>query len=302
MVKSPSPRPVDLSVIVVSHNEGELLERTVRSLIATLPEQGTEVIIVDDQSDDDSTVFLKRLDRSSVRLIRSPERLGISAARNLGARSSCGEVIVFSDAHVHVYPGWAEPLWLTALKPFVGAVAPVVHSMHEPHIKGYGFTWRDPSLKMHWLRRRGTAPYPVPFLCGCFVALSRTLFEMTGGFDEGLIRWGSEDAELSLRLWRMGYECHVVPRSSVAHLFRKKFPYQVSWEGILHNTLRLATVHFGPRALSRVMQHWNDHAALPRATATLCLSDVWSRREKVQRTCRYPDTRVLDRFRIEALS
>jgi len=295
-------RSIDLSVVVVTHNEGDLLRQTVQSLVATLPERGAEVLVVDDQSSDGSTAFLSQPEWPSVRLLRSPRRLGISAARNLGGRVSRGSVIAFSDAHVEAYPGWAEPLCLAALKPYVGEVAPVVHSMHEPGIKGFGFTWRDPSLKMHWLRRRGTAPYAVPFLCGCFVAMSRRMFELTGGFDEGLIRWGSEDAELSLRLWRMGYECHVVPESAVAHLFRKKFPYQVSWDGILHNTLRLAMVHFGPRALARVMEHWRTHAALPRAMTTLCRSDVWSWREDVQRVCRIPETSILDRFGIDALS
>ena len=41
--------------------------------------------------------------------------------------------------------------------------------------------------------------------------MTRAVFEDCGGFDEGLPRWGCEDDELSLRLWMLGYECHVVP-------------------------------------------------------------------------------------------
>ena len=258
---TPLNHSLQLSIVVVTHNEGELLRQTVVSLLESVPTANVEIIVVDDQSTDGSTAFLSEPGWAPARLVTTPSRLGISPARNLGAAHAAGDVVVFSDAHVEAYRGWAEPLYLAAVKPFVGEVAPVVHSLREPHIKGFGFTWREASLKMHWLRRTASVAYPVPFLCGCFVALRRELFRDIGGFDDGLIRWGSEDAELSLRLWRMGYECQVVPASAVAHLFRKRFPYEVSWDGIIHNTLRLATVHFGDRALSRVLAFYRTHAA-----------------------------------------
>ena len=293
---------VQLSVVVVTHNEGERLRRTVESLLATLPGRGVEIAVVDDHSTDGSTAFLTEPGWMPARLVEAPEPLGISRARNLGAAQCSGEVIAFSDAHVEAHPNWAEPIYNAAMKPFVGEVAPVVHSMNEPGINGYGFTWRDASLKMNWLKQQGSVPYQVPFLCGCFVALRREVFHAAGGFDEGLIRWGSEDAELSLRLWRMGYECRVVPKSAVSHLFRKHFPYPVGWERIVHNTLRLATVHFGQRALSRVVDHYRIHVAFGAATARVCDGDTWSRRQQVESSCRFDDRWLFDRFRIDALT
>jgi polypeptide N-acetylgalactosaminyltransferase len=291
-----------MSVVIVTHNEQDRLKQTVESFLATLPARGTEIIVVDDQSDDGSSNFLSTEESSSLRLVRTPRRLGISGARNLGASLSTGTVLIFSDAHVRVHPGWSEPLYDTALKPFVGAVAPTVHSMNEPGIAGFGFTWRDASLKMNWLKQRGAAPYAVPFLCGCFIAMRRDIFRVTGGFDEGLITWGSEDAEISLRLWRMGYECQVAPKSAISHLFRKRFPYEVKWEGILHNTLRLATIHFGKRALSQVVGHYRKHAAFGGASARLSDSDVWRRRNYVREISRFEDQWLFDRFRISALT
>jgi len=286
---------------VVTHNEGDWLRKTVETFLSTLPAHGCEVIVVDDQSSDGSTAFLSLPEFARAQLIVTPQRLGISGARNLGGRAARAEVIVFSDAHVIAHAGWAEPLYNAAKLDFVGEVAPTVHSMHEPGICGWGFTWNAPSLKMHWLKRRGKGAYPVPFLCGCFVAMRREIFERTGGFDEGLIRWGSEDAEFSFRVWRMGYECHVVSTSAVSHLFRKKFPYEVKWEGVVHNTLRLATIHFGSRALARVVDHYRKFAAFPAAAATLADSNVWQRRELIQRESRLADSWLIDRFEIDVL-
>ena len=36
---------------------------------------------------------------------------------------------------------------------------------------------------------------------------------------------------------------------TLQHAFRARFPYEVKWEPVLHNRLRLATMHFGPRRL-----------------------------------------------------
>jgi GT2 family glycosyltransferase len=266
-----------LSVVIVSHNEGAYLRQTVDGMLATSPAD-TEVVVVDDQSTDGSADFLVGVN-GRVRLLRPRDRLGISRGRNLGGRAATGDVIVFSDAHVDTRPGWSEPLYAAAQKPSVGEVGPAVGLLGTPHMKGYGFTWRDASLKMHWLDKQGDTPYAVPFLCGCFVAMRRDVFDSIGGFDEGLIRWGSEDAELSLRLWRLGYECHVVPGSHVGHLFRKRFPYDVRWDTTLHNTLRLAAIHFGQRALSRVIDHYRTQAGFARAFSLLVDGDVWQRRE-----------------------
>jgi len=208
---------------------------------------------------------------------------------------------VFSDAHVRPYPGWAEPLLDAARRPGVGAVAPRVHSLTAPSTVGYGFTWHDPSLRMRWLDGDTGRPRPVPFLCGCFVAVPRPLFAEIGGFDEGLVGWGSEDAELSLRLWGLGYSCEVVPAAGVAHLFRRRFPYAVEPVAVMHNTFRLATVHLGEPALARVFAHHRRRPGFAPAYARLAASDVDERRDRVRRERVADAESLFARFGIRAL-
>ncbi|HTX39063.1 MAG TPA: glycosyltransferase family 2 protein, partial [Bryobacteraceae bacterium] len=107
-----------LSVVVISLNEGEALRRTVESLQAKLPEPW-EIIVVDDGSTDGSAGFLGE-GRPGVTLLRPPARLGVAGARNFGAAHATGDVLVFSDAHVLVRPGWAEALLEILARPEVG--------------------------------------------------------------------------------------------------------------------------------------------------------------------------------------
>jgi cellulose synthase/poly-beta-1,6-N-acetylglucosamine synthase-like glycosyltransferase len=258
-------------------------------------------VVVDDGSTDGGAAFLEG-GYHGVRLARPERRMGVAGARNHGAGLAAGDVLVFSDAHVQPQPGWLGPLIEALSDHEVGEVAPTVSSIEDPGNRGYGFTWRDASLGTAWLRARPEGPSEVPFVCGCFLAMRRSVFEAAGGFDDGALTWGSEDAELSLRLWRMGFRCVVVPESQVGHLFRRRFAYEVPWEATLHNTLRVGAVHFGARALGVLIDHWRGHAAFPDAYSRLLEGDVWSRREQVAQSARHGDRWFFERFAIEAFA
>lgn len=290
------PGRAGASVVVVSHNEGENLLRTVAVLHRTAPD-GTEIVIVDDCSTDGSIPAAVAA-FPDVRLVSACERLGVAGARNAGAAATTGDVVVFSDAHVEPSPGWL-PLLLDALQdPEVGEVAPTITDIHHPAVRGFGFTWPDLGMSVRWLRDRPDTVSDVPFICGCFLALRRETFDELGGFDDGLIRWGSEDAELSLRVWRRGLRCVVVPDAAVAHLFRPTFGYAVEWEHTLHNMLRVAAVHFPPDLLAATLDRLHGQPAFADATARLDLADIHELRAEEERHQRLDARAFLDRFAI----
>jgi GT2 family glycosyltransferase len=276
---SPSP---ELSVIVPALNEGDNLRGTVAGLNGTLPPK-SEIIVVDDGSTDGGCDFLRGT--RTVRLLEPDipgQRLGAPAARNKGAAAASGEVLIFLDAHVDVTPGWAEPLIAAALEPSVGAAAPGISVIGRPDCCGFGLRFSDAGLGVEWLPPPGEDA-EAPLLPGACLTIRRALFEELGGFDTGLIRWGSEDAELSLRLWMAGYALRLVPEVTVAHLFREHHPYAIDWTGVLHNMLRMALVHFGRERLALVInrqKHYRDFAS---AWALLMEGDAASRRAALHR-------------------
>ena len=285
-------QPVGESVVVVSHNEGANLLRTVRGLDAALPSDA-EIIVIDDSSTDGS---VEALPGDRVRVIRPESRLGIAAARNLGAAESRGEVIIFSDAHVDVNPGFLDPLREILARPGVGAVGPVVSNRDDPTVKGFGFRWRDAALNIEWLGKQGSAPHPVPMLVGCFLAVRRDAFEAVGGFDAEMIVYGHEDAELSMRLWTSGYECLLAPEVDVVHLFRTRHPYEVDWTATLHNLLRVAVVHFEAERCRRVLACLTSQDALPSAFARLLDGDAWERRRRNRSARKHDDDWYFRKF------
>ncbi len=291
-----------LSVIVISLNEGESLRRTVDNLLATLP-GSSEIIVVDDGSTDQSTGFLSE-GYSSVKLLRPEVRLGVAGGRNFGASHAKGDVLVFSDAHVAAPPEWAESLLDVLARPEVGAVAPAISAMRPAAVEctGYGQKWHDAGLAVGWLGQQGSAPYPVPLLCGCFLALRREVFTEIGGFDSGMVLWGAEDSELSIRLWTSGYECWVVPELDVQHAFRAQFPYEVKWEPVLHNRFRLVSLHFGPRRLLRVVERLKQYDEFAAASVRLLVGDLGARAAQLRSLRRYDDDWFFSKFKNELRS
>ncbi len=286
-------------VVVVAHNEGDELPATVDAMLATTPAD-TEIIVVDDQSDDGSPERVQ--EAPGLTVLRTTARGGVTGSRNFGAAAATGDVLIFSDGHVRTEPNWLEGLMAGFEDPAVGAAAPVVSSLDGTGYPGYGFTWRSPKLGTAWLTKPAERPEPVPMLCGCFMAVRRTTFEGLGGFDAGLTLWGMEDAELSLCVWRLGLECRVVPTSRIRHKFRKTFPYNgVNWAMTLANTLRVATVHLPQPAMARVFAHYAAHPQFPEAAERLADSDAFARRTWMDAEAEHDGAWFIDRFEIEAL-
>jgi GT2 family glycosyltransferase len=182
------------------------------------------------------------------------------------------------------------------LDPHVGAVAPTISVMGQEQNKGFGMRWNGPGLGVEWLPPQGNEPYPVALAPGCLLAMRREVFEATGGFDDGMIFWGMEDSELSLRLWLLGYELKLIPAVDVAHLFREKHPYTIGWSCVIHNMLRVAFCHFHQQRIERVVEALKRYRDFSNALSFFSKSDIWVRRESLERQRVRDDQWFFERF------
>ncbi len=267
-----------ISTVVLARNEGENLRRTVCRLQATLPETG-EIVVVDDGSEDGCADFLASGD-APARLYRT-DHVGISAARNHGARQSTGDILIFCDAHLDMQAGWWKPMLDLLANSRIGAVAPVIADLREPDRKGYGLRLAGPDPDEEWLADPVPAAQTIPLMSGCCIGMRRDTFEATGGFDPGMICWGSEDTELSLRFWLLGYEVWLAPDAEVCHLFREAHPYKVHWSWVVHNKLRLAHLHFSQDRLERVTEALRQYEVFHEALSMVERSDAPRRRQEL---------------------
>jgi GT2 family glycosyltransferase len=296
----PEQTPV-VSVIVVSHNEGPWLRRTMNSLAATIPLHG-EILLVDDKSTDGSADRL--LLQNRLRVLRPKRRLGAARARNFGARHARGRILVFCDAHIEAPQRWFPPFRAALALPGVGVVGPTLTEMNSRDMKGFGLRFVDAGLNCDWLAQSSSSPYEVPLLGGFFLGIRRELFFETGGFDPGFGIWGMEDVELVMRIWSFGYRCMLLPGVEVAHLdasLRSRrvstYPkYQLDGSRWIQTALRLAVLHFGEFRLRRVFRFYAKDPCFPSALAALAVSDAWEKRAAIHSMRMHDDEWLFQRF------
>merc|ERR1711879_293235 len=87
-------------------------------------------------------------------------------------------------------------------------------------------------------------PYDSPATSGGIFAMRKDWFEELRLFDEGMLHWGGDHVELSMKVWRCGGRIEIVPCSRIGHLFRdpEHRPYDVAVMQVVKNYARLAQV------------------------------------------------------------
>ncbi|MFD2287882.1 glycosyltransferase family 2 protein [Pedobacter petrophilus] len=88
-----------VSIIVPCHNSAKFITATLNSIVAQ-DYPSWELIIIDDQSTDDTSTIVEKFARkySNVQFIPLQKNMGVSNARNLGMTKASGKYIAFLDS------------------------------------------------------------------------------------------------------------------------------------------------------------------------------------------------------------
>ncbi len=239
------------SIVMAAHNEGDLLWKTVQSCVETCAGLDYEIVVADDCSTDSCITDLQER-FPQVTVHRTAAQGGPSPTKDLAARRSTGEVLVFFDPHCKPEPGAVDQL-VTAVERSRGraVVVPVVAVLDVPtwtnkvDEEGFGYQVDLADITWQWLDPktlgRTSGFVETPSLIGCCLALTRRLYEKLGGFDPDMRQWGVEDVELGVKSWMLGHPVWCERRSIVGHRFQHGFTtYRVLNEHVVANRLRMA--------------------------------------------------------------
>lgn len=215
------PLPKDtlpfISIMVPAHNEAKVIAQTVEALLRFhYPHDTYEIIVINDNSSDDSAQILERIQK------KNPNRnltvintdaitggKGKSNALNIGYQRCQGDFIAIYDAD-----NTPEPDALRLL-----AEELILHKDLGAVIGKFRTRNRDASLltrfinietlSFQWMAQAGR--WKLFQLCtipGTNFIIRRSIVEAIGGWDEKAV---AEDTEISFRIYMMGYRIKFVP-------------------------------------------------------------------------------------------
>ena len=83
----------------------------------------------------------------------------------------------------------------------------------------------------------------IPCILGAGYTTSKKYWEKIKGL-KGLIHYGCEEAYISIKAWKEGGGCYLLPKLEIGHLYRKKFPYKVYNFQVYYNYLLISELLF----------------------------------------------------------
>ena len=215
-----------LSVIILNYNVSAFLHLCLQSVIKALDSIDGEIIVVDNNSTDDSCQMVEA-HFPEVILLKNTENSGFSKGNNQGVRQAQGEfVCILNPDTVVPEDCFKSLLEFAETKENLGAIGCQL-------IDGRGYFLPEskrhlptPWVSLKKLMRLNQSYYhnEIPpddtseceILVGAFMLMSRHVYNELGGFDEDFFMYG-EDIDLSYRLLKAGYKNYYVGDTSVIH-------------------------------------------------------------------------------------
>ena len=268
------PKYPRVSIIVCSYNGAKTLGDCLRSLDA-LNYPNYEIVLVDDGSKDNTQEVVREFEKQRLEgdALSSPKyslgkkdqgddgalpssnalpdfknivqkNMGLSFARNEGARRSTGEIVAYTDSDCMADPDWLYYMVSTLLSGDYAGVG-------GPNISPPAVDWiqaavaASPGGPSHVLLSDVVAEH-IP---GCNMAFHRWAFEMVGGFDTEYRKAG-DDVDFCWRLQTNGQVIAFSPSAIVWHYRRftlTAFRKQQEGYGEAESMLRFKhLIFFGP--------------------------------------------------------
>jgi|GEM_PF-3417899 len=201
-----------VSVIIVTYNRQDTLEKALRSLfVQDYPQDKYEIIVVDDGSTDRTDNLVKRLQKDYPFVYLKQEHKLSASARNLGIKKAKGEIICFLDSDCIAPSNWISSIIN-------------LYQLH-PEVVSVGGWWEHIITKRGFFRGLQKILFydglmPKEGYVECIAtrnsSYKKEVFFVNGFFDEKL--GYPEDRDFNIRLTSRGYKIYFSPHLIVKHI------------------------------------------------------------------------------------
>jgi hypothetical protein len=219
---------MNASIVIVVYQSEDVLPACLASLPADV-----EVIVVNQSLVVADVESLALTVRPDAKIIAAGRNRGFGAGCNLGAANAKGEVIIFLNPDARFVDDACEQLVASTLKHDGTLVGPRIIDQEGRQItraRNWSSPWTEAlnllvPLRMQprmWQRDLPTdepvytTGGEVPYVQGACMAVGRSRFMSTGGFDEFLFLFGEEEF-LARRLRSQGSSAYLEPTATIAH-------------------------------------------------------------------------------------
>jgi len=211
----------EFSIVIPCHNQHLYTFHCLKSILDHLADERVEVIVVDDESSDETSAMLAGI--SGITVLRNDENMGFIKTCNRGAEAANGEYLVLLNNDTEVTAGWLRAMRDTFTEfPDAGMVGAKLLYADNGLQEAGGIVWQDGSA---WnFGRRDDPSKPeysycrrVDYCSGACLMLPLADFRALNGFDELYVPAYYEDTDLAFRIRDTGKQVYFQPNARVYH-------------------------------------------------------------------------------------
>ena len=197
------------SILIVNFNGGAFIQNCIESIKRSECSYDIEVIIVDNQSNDNSLEVLKEYKDDCI-VIQNMDNSGFSRGTNIAASFATGDVFFLLNNDTVLNKDTIEKC-IESLErdDSIGALSPKL-------LNKDGSLQSPGSILGSW-RFRSKKKIEVPFIAGAAVFMKKTVFDKIGGLDENLYFY-NDDIDLCKTIKKHGYKIVYEPAAELIHI------------------------------------------------------------------------------------
>lgn len=220
----PADKPAvvpDVSIVIANYNGADALMLTIPSLLNQDGIHLREILLVDNQSTDDSIARVTAA-FPSVRIVSTGSNRGPNVARQMGLDQAASPLVLIMDNDLVLSPEYISKLAdVFAQHPETGAVSGKIRYYHQPEQVQYNGVdiHYIGEIRLHDAEARGTRRCTT--VSAGAMLVSREVVQRLGGFDPDYV-FGWEDGDLAYRMSLAGYPCWVVSEANAFHQSRSR--------------------------------------------------------------------------------
>lgn len=213
---------MDFSIIIPTKNRAKILAESLVYVLQSIENYDVEVIVI---NDGDENITLSDEILSRIKIYKNPKS-GVASARNLGARISSCERLIFMDDDM-----WMQKDNLPALEKAIsiqnnscinlnwtyppGLSVTIKKQKFGRYLEHYGFTsLKGWSKGLYWDDEN---MFKTEGITSQFLFIPKQIFETVGGYNEEFPHAGFEDYDFAIRLKKMGVPFYIYPKSFLFH-------------------------------------------------------------------------------------
>jgi len=230
-----------VSIVIVNYNGRSYLQKCLESIMKNTY-KNNEIILVDNNSNDDSIEFVKET-FPTVKIIKLSKNHGYAEPNNIGAKQAKGEFLFFLNNDTTICEKTVSELVKVLLEPDI-AICQSLLLKPDGKIDSSGdfFTTRGFAYSS---KKEPNKIKPILSARGASMMVKKDIFWKLGAFDSKFFA-SFEDVDLGWRAWIFGYKVVLVPSSIVYHTGGKTVQLlnsTIRFHGV-KNTLVLCITNF----------------------------------------------------------